>query len=229
MMKAMAVPNAGLHWYGKKDNKPNRKMAHYTVTADSFDILRLSIEKLGIPASVHRLIATGPQVGIIMGSDSDLPTMKDAADILDKFGVTYEVKIVSAHRTPTRMYTYAQTARDRGIQVIIAGAGGAAHLPGMVAALTPLPVIGVPIFTSTLHGQDSLLSIVQMPKGIPVATVAIGNATNAGLLAVRILGASNSILLQKMDEFLAMQEEEVMVKTTKLEMGGHTQYLADKK
>lgn len=229
MLKAMALPNVGLHWYGKKDNKPNRKMAHYTVTADSFDLLRLSIEKLGIPASVHGIGAVGPQVGIIMGSDSDLPTMKDAADILDKFGVTFEVKIVSAHRTPTRMYTYAQTAKDHGIQVIIAGAGGAAHLPGMVAALTPLPVIGVPIFTSTLHGQDSLLSIVQMPKGIPVATVAIGNATNAGLLAVRILGASDTKLLQKMDDFLATQEEEVMVKTTKLEIGGYKQYLADQK
>ncbi|CAN0463870.1 unnamed protein product, partial [Discosporangium mesarthrocarpum] len=124
-----------------------------------------------------------------MGSDSDLPTMKAAVDILESFGVPHEVTIVSAHRTPERMFSYAKSARSRGIRVIIAGAGGAAHLPGMVAALTPLPVIGVPVKTSTLSGVDSLHSIVQMPRGVPVATVAIGNAMNAGLLAVRILGA----------------------------------------
>ena len=145
--------------------------------------------------------------------------------ILDRFGVTYELTIVSAHRTPTRMYSYAQSAADRGIKVIIAGAGGAAHLPGMVAALTSLPVVGVPIKTSALSGQDSLLSIVQMPSGVPVATVAIGNATNAGLMAVRILAASNAVLLTKMDAFMAAQEEEVLTKAARLEGIGFDEYL----
>lgn len=131
-----------------------------------------------------------PLVGIIMGSDSDLPTMKDAAAVLDEFGIPYEVRVTSAHRTPRWMAAYASSARRRGILVIIAGAGGAAHLPGMAASYTSIPVIGVPIRTSSLDGLDSLLSIVQMPPGIPVATVAIGNARNAGLLAVRILAIS---------------------------------------
>lgn len=164
-----------------------------------------------------------------MGSDSDLPTMKDAAVVLDNFGVSYEISVVSAHRTPNRMYAYAQSAVERGIQVIIAGAGGAAHLPGMVAALTPLPVIGVPVKTSTLNGNDSLLSIVQMPKGIPVATVAIGNAANAGLLAVRILGSSDSSLLQKMEAYMSEQEEEVLRKAVKLETVGYEKYLSEMK
>lgn len=127
-------------------------------------------------------------VGIIMGSDSDLPVMQEAAKVLEEFDVNYEITIVSAHRTPDRMFEYAKTAKSRGIEVIIAGAGGAAHLPGMVAAITPLPVIGVPVKTSSLNGLDSLLSIVQMPGGVPVATVAINNAKNAGLLALQILG-----------------------------------------
>jgi phosphoribosylaminoimidazole carboxylase len=170
LKKALEVPGAGIHWYGKAESRAGRKMAHLTVTADNFTELRNKVELLGIPAEVHGLAAVGPRVGIIMGSDSDLTTMKDAAEILDHFGVSYELTIVSAHRTPTRMYSYAQTAAERGLQVIIAGAGGAAHLPGMVAALTSLPVVGVPVKTSTLNGNDSLLSIVQMPKGIPVAT-----------------------------------------------------------
>ena len=170
LKKALEVPGAGIHWYGKAESRAGRKMAHLTVTADNFTELRSRVELLGIPAEVHGLAAVGPRVGIIMGSDSDLTTMKDAAEILDNFGVSYELTIVSAHRTPTRMYSYAQTAAERGLQVIIAGAGGAAHLPGMVAALTSLPVVGVPVKTSTLNGNDSLLSIVQMPKGIPVAT-----------------------------------------------------------
>ena len=130
-----------------------------------------------------------PQIGIIMGSDSDLPTMQAAIQICEEFEIAHEVAIVSAHRTPERMVEYAKTAHERGLKVIIAGAGGAAHLPGMVAALTPLPVVGVPVKTSTLSGIDSLYSIVQMPGGIPVATVAIGNAKNAGLLAVQILAS----------------------------------------
>lgn len=139
-----------------------------------------------------------PLVGIIMGSDSDLATLRPAAEICAEFGVAYEIRVVSAHRTPQDMADYARTAHERGLKVIIAGAGGAAHLPGMVAAFTPLPVIGVPVQTSTLSGWDSLLSIVQMPPGVPVATVAIGGGRNAGLLAVQMLGAHDPLLLQKM-------------------------------
>ena len=142
-----------------------------------------------------------PQVGIIMGSDSDLPVMRAAAEALDEFDVTHEVRVVSAHRTPSEMLDYAAAAAGRGLQVIIAGAGGAAHLPGMVASATSLPVIGVPVPLQQLDGLDSLLSIVQMPGGVPVATVGVGNARNAGLLAVRILGASDPALLERIDAF----------------------------
>lgn len=164
-------------------------------------------------------------VGIIMGSDSDLPTMKDAIAICDEFGVENEVAIVSAHRTPERMVQYAQQAHQRGIKVIIAGAGGAAHLPGMVASLTPLPVIGVPVATRNLQGVDSLYSIVQMPAGIPVATVAIGNAKNAGLLAVRILATHQPELLTKVQQYQQSLSDMVMTKQAKLEQLGYTQYL----
>lgn len=136
-----------------------------------------------------------------MGSDSDLATMQAAADVLAEFSVPYEMRVVSAHRTPLAMVEYAQTARERGLQVIVAGAGGAAHLPGMVASLTTLPVIGVPVPTQTLGGLDSLYSIVQMPAGIPVATVAIGNAKNAGLLAVRILGAFDPAIAERLETY----------------------------
>jgi 5-(carboxyamino)imidazole ribonucleotide mutase len=146
-------------------------------------------------------------VGIIMGSKSDLETMKPAAEILAEFGVSYEIQVVSAHRTPLKMVEYAQSASGRGLKVIIAGAGGAAHLPGMVASLTTLPVIGVPVALKHLGGEDSLLSIVQMPAGIPVATVAIGNAKNASLLAVRILAVGNERLEQKLVTFAKQQEE----------------------
>ena len=145
-------------------------------------------------------------VGIIMGSDSDLPTLKPAAEICAQFGVAYEIRVVSAHRTPLDMAEYALPAHQRGIQVIIAGAGGAAHLPGMVAAHTPVPVIGVPVLSETLRGFDSLLSIVQMPPGVPVATVAIGAGKNAGLLAVQILATSDPLLLQKMLDYKAELE-----------------------
>lgn len=140
-----------------------------------------------------------PQVGIIMGSASDLPTMKAAAEVLTQLQVPYEIKVVSAHRTPDRMFHYAKTAHERGIKVIIAGAGGAAHLPGMVASLTRLPVIGVPVKLKALDGMDALLSIVQMPGGVPVATVGIDNAKNAGLLAARILATSNPNLFQALE------------------------------
>ena len=138
-----------------------------------------------------------------MGSDSDLATMRPAVDVLTEFGAAFEVRVVSAHRTPDVLYDYATTAADRGLQVIIAGAGGAAHLPGMTASMTPLPVIGVPVPRDQLDGVDSLLSIVQMPPGIPVATVGIGEARNAGLLAVRILAATDSELRRKMQSFRA--------------------------
>lgn len=144
---------------------------------------------------------TTPIVGIIMGSDSDWPTMKSAADALTEFGIAHEVKVISAHRTPQDLARYASGAHKRGLRVIIAAAGGAAHLPGVTAAVTPLPVIGVPIMSKALKGMDSLLSIVQMPSGIPVATVAIDGARNAGLLAVQILAVSDASLQQKFLEF----------------------------
>jgi 5-(carboxyamino)imidazole ribonucleotide mutase len=148
-------------------------------------------------------VATGPLVGVIMGSDSDLPVMQDAIDVLDGFGVPHEVRIVSAHRTPEVMVEYARSAAERGIRVIVAGAGGAAHLPGMTASLTPLPVIGVPVPLQHLDGLDSVLSILQMPGGIPVATVAVGNAKNAGLLAVRMLGIADDGLRDAMAKYQA--------------------------
>jgi len=153
-----------------------------------------------------------PVVGIIMGSDSDWPVMEAAATALAEFGVPYEADVVSAHRMPKEMVAYAESAADRGLRVIIAGAGGAAHLPGMVASLTPLPVIGVPIPLSQLDGLDSLLSIAQMPAGVPVATVAVGNARNAGLLAVRILATSQPELLAAMVDFQASLRETAMEK-----------------
>jgi 5-(carboxyamino)imidazole ribonucleotide mutase len=152
------------------------------------------------------------QVGVIMGSDSDWPVMRAAAEALDEFEVAYEAAVVSAHRTPARMLSYAQQAAQRGLRVIIAGAGGAAHLPGMVASATVLPVIGVPVPLAHLDGLDSLLSIVQMPAGVPVATVSVGGARNAGLLAVRILAASDPALADRMAEFQRAQEQRVLDK-----------------
>ena len=146
---------------------------------------------------------TGPLVGIAMGSSSDLPTLKAAADILERFGVGYELRVLSAHRTPDAMAEYARSAHTRGLKVLIAGAGGAAHLPGMLAAHTVLPVIGVPIPTANLNGLDSLLSIVQMPRGVPVATVAIGGGANAGLLAIQILATGDPELLQRFVDYKA--------------------------
>ena len=155
---------------------------------------------------------TLPKVAIIMGSDSDWPTMKLAAQALADFGVAYEAKVVSAHRTPDLMFEFAETAASKGFQVIIAGAGGAAHLPGMVAAKTRLPVLGVPVASKHLQGQDSLLSIVQMPKGVPVATFAIGEAgaANAGLFAVSILATSDEVLAKKLKDFRAAQTAKVL-------------------
>lgn len=158
-------------------------------------------------------------VGIIMGSDSDLPVMQQAADVLKEFNVPYEMTIVSAHRTPQRLFEYARAAEERGLEVIIAGAGGAAHLPGMAAALTALPVIGVPVKATALEGLDALFSIVQMPAGVPVATVAINNAKNAGLLAAQILGGKFPELRTRMKEYKAQMEKLVLAKAEKMEQG----------
>ena len=157
-----------------------------------------------------------PLVGVIMGSESDLETMQPAAEALAEFGIPYEMQVVSAHRTPEGMYDYAKAARERGIKVIIAGAGGAAHLPGMVASLTTLPVIGVPVVSKALSGVDSLHSIVQMPPGIPVATVAIGGGRNAGLLAVRILAASDDQLASKLEAFREKMKDAVADMNTRV-------------
>ena len=166
-----------------------------------------------------------PIVGIIMGSDSDLQVMSKAAQILDEFKISYELTIVSAHRTPKRLYKYASSALKKGLKVIIAGAGGSAHLPGMVASITPLPVIGVPIKTKSLDGLDSLLSIAQMPPGIPVATVAINGAKNAGILAVSIIGVNDKKILKKIQLYKNKLKKEVTEKAKKLEKVGYSKYL----
>lgn len=161
---------------------------------------------------------TKPLVAIIMGSDSDGPVMKAATESLNEFNIPYEMKVVSAHRTPKMMVEFAQTATKRGIRVIIAGAGGAAHLPGMVASLTELPVIGVPVANGALQGEDALLSIVQMPKGVPVATVAIGNAYNAGLLAVKMLATANTPAGIKLRKELALYQKKLEAKVKKMKV-----------
>jgi phosphoribosylaminoimidazole carboxylase len=228
---AMSMPRAVVHWYGK-GCRPGRKMGHINITADSHAEIDASLSQLlklegiseeALPEDCRA--GKSPLVAVIMGSQSDLPTMQDAVNILKDFGVPYEVDIVSAHRTPEKLMHYSRSAASRGIQVIIAGAGGAAHLPGMVAAMTPLPVVGVPIKTSTLNGQDSLLSIVQMPRGVPVATVAIGNATNAGLLAVRSLCASRPDLRDKMEEYQLNMKKAVDATSEKLLEEGSDRYL----
>ena len=161
-------------------------------------------------------MADAPKIGVVMGSDSDWPTMKEAADLLEEFDVSYEKQVVSAHRTPDVMAEYGLSARERGLKVIIAGAGGAAHLPGMLAAYTTLPVIGVPVKTTALGGLDSLYSIVQMPNGVPVATVAIGKAKNAGLLAVRILSTTDVVLEEKLEKYHQTMADESIDKTKNL-------------
>lgn len=162
-----------------------------------------------------------PAVGIIMGSDSDLKIMKEAAEILEELGIPYELTVVSAHRTPLRMVEYSSSARKRGLQVIIAGAGGAAHLPGMVASLTSLPVIGVPVRSSnSVDGWDSILSILQMPAGVPVATVALNGARNAGILAAQILGASDRVLGRKLDKFKNSLQKKVESAAKNLDLKG---------
>ncbi len=174
-------------------------------------------------------MSINPKVAILMGSDSDLEVMKKAAEVLEDFGIEYEMTIISAHRTPQRMFDYAQRASERGIEIIISGAGGAAHAPGMVAALTTLPVIGVPILGKSMNGLDSLLSIAQMPAGIPVATMAINNAKNAGILAAQILGVKYPDIRQKVADYKKSLKEKVEEKAQKLEQLGYKKYLESKK
>ena len=178
--------------------------------------MRMSESAAGSDSFVGVAVGARPSVGVIMGSDSDYPVMGEAVAALVEFGIGCEVRVVSAHRTPEGMVSYARTARSRGLQVIIAGAGGAAHLPGMVAALTPLPVIGVPVPLKYLDGMDSLLSIVQMPAGVPVATVSIGGARNAGLLAARILGVADPQLVDRIEDFQLTLAETALSKDAAL-------------
>ncbi|KAL4376078.1 hypothetical protein GQ457_02G034070 [Hibiscus cannabinus] len=223
--RALEIPGATVHWYDKPEMRKQRKMGHITLVGPSVGVLEARLKSMLKEEGYENPSEVAPRVGIVMGSDSDLPVMKDAARILNMFGVSTEVRIVSAHRTPELMYNYASSARERGIQVIIAGAGGAAHLPGMVAALTPLPVIGVPVRASTLDGIDSLLSIVQMPRGVPVATVAVNNATNAGLLAARILGVGDADLWTRMNQYQEDTRDYVLSKADKLRKDGWENYL----
>lgn len=169
-----------------------------------------------------------PKVGIVMGSDSDMPVMAKAADILEELGIPYEMSIISAHREPDVFYEYAKSAEEKGFKVIIAGAGMAAHLPGMCAAIFPMPVIGIPMHTTSLGGRDSLYSIVQMPSGIPVATVAINGGANAGLLAAKILATSDPALLQRLKDYSAGLKEQVVAKDAKLKEQGYKAYLQNK-
>lgn len=164
------------------------------------------------------------QVGIVMGSDSDMPVMSKAAEVLEELGISFEMKIISAHREPDVFFDYAKTAEEKGFKVIIAGAGMAAHLPGMCAAIFPMPVIGIPMHTTSLGGRDSLYSIVQMPPGIPVATVAINGGTNAGLLAAKILATSDEVLLQKLKDYSLKMKESVQKKDEKLAQMGYKNY-----
>ena len=222
MGKALTVPGASVHWYEKPEVKKARKVGHITTVGASLNEAKERMSEItGDDYNVQ------PSIGIIMGSDSDLPTMAAAADVLKDFGIKCEVTVISAHRTPQEMFDYSKKAHTRGIRAIIAGAGGAAHLPGMVAAMTPLPVIGVPVPLKYLDGMDSLLSIVQMPKGVPTATVAIGNAANAGLLAARIVGAYEPEVLKKMEEYQDNMTEVVLGKADKLMTNGYEKYLKE--
>lgn len=169
------------------------------------------------------------KVGIVMGSDSDMPVMAKAAEILEDLGIPYEITIISAHREPEVFFEYAKSAEEKGFKVIIAGAGMAAHLPGMCAAIFPMPVIGIPMHTTSLGGRDSLYSIVQMPSGIPVATVAINGGANAGLLAAKILATSDAVLLQKLKDYSAKLKEQVVAKDEKLQELGYKAYLENMK
>ncbi|TVY42476.1 phosphoribosylaminoimidazole carboxylase [Lachnellula occidentalis] len=239
MDMAIAIPTGALHMYGK-ESKPGRKIGHITVVGSSLSEAEalmaplitvaddIRAERKGLPrtASIQSSLvpAARPLVAVTMGSDSDLPVLKPGLALLTTLGIPFHVTITSAHRTPQRMTDFANSAASKGFKVIIAAAGGAAHLPGMIAASTPLPVIGVPVKGSTLDGMDSLLSIVQMPRGVPVATVAINNSINAALLAARILGAHDGAIQQKLVEYAATMGEEVVGKAARLEDVGFEGY-----
>lgn len=232
LVEAAFSHDGTVHLYGKGTGTPGRKMGHITITAPTLSeaeqrmapLLKIYDEIVGNSKSTTSP-KIAPLVGVIMGSDSDLPAMQAGILILEKLEIPHEVRITSAHRTPAFMSSYANTAADRGIKVIIGAAGGAAHLPGMVASQTSLPVIGVPIKASVLDGVDSLYSIVQMPRGVPVATVGIGNSTNAALLAARILGASDERIRGRVDEFAEEHREESLGKDGRLQELGTKEYL----
>ncbi|KAI9055063.1 hypothetical protein LZ554_000028 [Drepanopeziza brunnea f. sp. 'monogermtubi'] len=238
MRKAVAIPTAALHMYGK-ESKPARKIGHITIVSTSMsqgenlmnplitlaNAMRAARKNISPPISSTTAAAPEqPLVAVTMGSDSDLPILKPGIALLKALGIPYLVTITSAHRTPHRMIEFAETAADKGFKVIIAAAGGAAHLPGMVASSTQLPVIGVPVKCSTLDGMDSLLSIVQMPRGVPVATMAINNSINAALLAARILATNDSILQGKLEKYTEKMGDEVVEKATRLETIGAESY-----
>jgi phosphoribosylaminoimidazole carboxylase len=242
MKQAIAIPTAALHMYGK-ESKPARKIGHITVVANSAsqgqsliaplinlaDGMRAERKGIATPAPLPQSAATGslsspPLVAVTMGSDSDLPVLKPGLALLTTLNIPFHVTITSAHRTPQRMTDFASSAVSRGFKVIIAAAGGAAHLPGMLAASTSLPVIGIPVKPTIGDGTDSLLSIVAMPRGVPVATVAINNSVNAALLAARILGASDENIRMRLEDYAKKSQEEVIAKAAKLEEVGFENY-----
>ena len=253
---ALTIPGAKIHLYGKGSGRPGRKMGHITLVAPTMEEAENKIQSLinivdairahrsdpptttshdSILSTARRLSTSRsfphkpkPLIGITMGSDSDLPTLTPGLSLLDSLNIPYEVTITSAHRTPDLMLSYARTASARGLRVLIAAAGGAAHLPGMLASSTPLPVIGVPVKGSSLDGLDSLLSIVQMPKGVPVATVGVGNAVNAVLLAVRVLGVGDERVREGVESYMAERGREVELKAGRLEREGWRGYAASK-
>ncbi|ODV63136.1 phosphoribosylaminoimidazole carboxylase ADE2 [Ascoidea rubescens DSM 1968] len=227
--RAFETAGASVYLYGKS-SRHERKVGHINIVGSSMEENKKKLDYImsGVSSKVPSSIAgtsKTPLIGVVMGSDSDLPVMAVGANILKKFNIPFELSIVSAHRTPLRMVEYAKGAGDRGLKVIIAGAGGAAHLPGMVAAMTTLPVIGVPVKGSSLDGVDSLYSIVQMPRGIPVATVAINNSTNAALLAIRILSSFIPEYREQMERYMAEMEKEVNGKIERIESIGYEAYL----
>jgi phosphoribosylaminoimidazole carboxylase len=219
-LKSLYIAGATMHLYGKPECRKGRKMGHVTLVGNSMVKLLMNARSL----MNEETPPAAPLVGIIMGSDSDLPTVKPAAVTLREFGVPFELTIVSAHRTPDRMVEYAKSAHKRGLKVIIAAAGGAAHLPGMVAALTPLPTIGIPVALKVLDGVDSLHSIVQMPRGVPVATVAINNSVNAALLSIRILGTLIPSYHEKLEIYAESQKGIVLEKAETIESVGWENY-----
>ena len=226
---------ASIHLYGKGEARPGRKMGHLVVTAPTMSEAERMMEPLidavndqsGKPLGPKSTAGEQPQVAVVMGSDSDMPVLKACFEVLDKFRIPYQARITSAHRTPDWMREFAKDAKENGFKVIIAAAGGAAHLPGMAASWTVLPVIGVPVKASVLDGVDSLYSMSQMPRGEPVATVGINNSTNAALLAARILGVSDTMVATMLREYAEKNEAEVRAKDANLLRIGPMVYLKE--